>query len=131
MLVGIIPGFRCRHRASRNSEEREAFEFHRDLDRDKVAAKTRALGTRMKEGLASIRGVTVKTPMDESLSAGLVCCDVSGHPAREIVDRLREEHKVVASVTPYAIEYVRFGPSIASQEGDVDRALEALVAVVA
>jgi selenocysteine lyase/cysteine desulfurase len=84
----------------------------------------------MKEGLADIRGVTVKTPMEESLSAGLVCCDVSGRPAGEIVDRLREEHKVVASVTPYATEYLRFGPSIANQESDVDRALEAVAAVV-
>jgi selenocysteine lyase/cysteine desulfurase len=109
---------------------KEAFEFHRDIGRDKVAARTRALANRMKEGLANIQGVTVKTPMDESLSAGLVCCDVS-RPAREVVDRLREEHNVVASVTPYATEYLRFGPSIANQEADVDRALEAVAAVVA
>jgi selenocysteine lyase/cysteine desulfurase len=109
---------------------KEAFEFHRDIGRDKVAAKTRELATRMKEGLANIRGVRVKTPTEEPLSAGLVCCDVSGRPAREIVDRLLEEHKVVASVTPYAIEYLRFGPSIANQETDVDRALEAVAAVV-
>jgi selenocysteine lyase/cysteine desulfurase len=109
---------------------KEAFEFHRDIGRDKVAARTRALANRMKEGLANIQGVTVKTPMDESLSAGLVCCEVS-RPAREVVDRLREEHNVVASVTPYATEYLRFGPSIANQEADVDRALEAVAAVVA
>jgi len=69
--------------------------------------------------------------MEESLSAGLVCCDVSGRPAREVVDRLRGEHKVVASVTPYATEYLRFGPSIANQEADVDRALEAVASLVA
>jgi len=110
---------------------KEAFEFHRDLGLDKVTARTRALATRMKEGLANIQGVTVKTPMDESLSAGLVCCDVSGRPAGEVVDRLREEHKIVASVTPYATQFVRFGPSIANQEADVDRALEAVAAIVA
>ena len=110
---------------------KEAFEFHRDFGRDKVASRTHALAKRLKEGLASIRGVTVKTPMEESLSAGLVCCDVSRRPARELVERLREEHKVVASVTPYATEYLRFGPSIANQEADVDRALEAVASLVA
>ena len=110
---------------------KEAFEFHRDLGRDKVAARTRALATRLKEGLANIEGVSVKTPMEESLSAGLVCCDVSRRPAGEVVDRLREEHNVVASVTPYATEYLRFGPSIANQEADVDRALEAVAAIIA
>jgi selenocysteine lyase/cysteine desulfurase len=110
---------------------KEAFEFHRDIGRDNITARTRALATRMKEGLANIQGVTVKTPMDESLSAGLVCCDVSGRPAGELVDRLREEHNVIASVTPYAKQYLRFGPSIANQQADVDRALEAVAAIVA
>jgi selenocysteine lyase/cysteine desulfurase len=110
---------------------KEAFEFHRNLGRDKVAARTRALATRMKEGLANIQGVTVKTPMEDSLSAGLVCCDVSARPAGEVVDRLRKEHNVIASVTPYAKQYVRFGPTIANQEADVDRALEAVAAIVA
>jgi selenocysteine lyase/cysteine desulfurase len=49
----------------------------------------------------------------------------------EVVDRLREEHQVVASVTPYATAYVRFGPSVANTEEDVDRALEAVATVVA
>jgi hypothetical protein len=33
-------------------------------------------------------------------------------------------------VTPYARSYVRFGPSVANSEDDVDRALEAVAAVV-
>jgi selenocysteine lyase/cysteine desulfurase len=74
--------------------------------------------------------VTVKTPLDQALSAGLVCADVAGSPIAEIVDRLREEHHVVASVTPYATEYLRFGPSVANSEEDVDRAIQAVAAVV-
>jgi selenocysteine lyase/cysteine desulfurase len=50
-------------------------------------------------------------------------------PAREAVDRLRAEHQVVATVTPYATEYLRFGPSVANTEDDVDRALEAVAAL--
>jgi selenocysteine lyase/cysteine desulfurase len=73
--------------------------------------------------------VTVKTPMDEALSAGLVCADVARARAPEVVDRLREEHRIVASVTPYADEYVRFGPSVANSDDHVDLAIEAMAAL--
>ena len=110
----------------------EAFAFHEELGgRGQVAETTRALATRLKDGLADIGGVTVKTPASEELSAGLVCAEAGGLAAPDVVDRLREEHRVVASVTPYATQYVRFGPSIANAEDDVDRALEAVARVVA
>jgi len=109
----------------------EAFALHAaELGgRAEVAARTHALARRLKEGLADIDGVAVKTPLGEELSAGLVCADLEALPARDAVDRLREEHKVVASVTPYATEYLRFGPSVANTEDDVDRTLEAVAAL--
>ena len=90
---------------------------------------THALATRLKEGLAEIDGVTVKTPMDEELSAGLVAVELARSRPRDAVDRLREEHKVVTSVTPYATEYLRFGPSVANTEDDVDEAIAAVAAI--
>jgi len=48
-----------------------------------------------------------------------------------VVERLRAEHGVVASGTPYATPYLRFGPSIANDEADVDRAVEAMAAITA
>ena len=50
-------------------------------------------------------------------------------PAREAVDALRARHRIVASVTPYAAEYVRLGPSIANGPEDVDAALGAVRAL--
>ena len=109
----------------------EAFEFHDSLGgRAHVAKTTHALARRLKDGLADIRGVTLKTPPDESLSAGLVCADIAARDPFEIVDRLLDEHGVVASVTPYSTPYVRFGPSIANTEADVDHAVRAVAAVV-
>jgi selenocysteine lyase/cysteine desulfurase len=105
----------------------EAFAFHGQLGgRTAVSKKTHALARRLKRGLAEISGVRVKTPMSEALSAGLVCVEIAGLAADEVVDRLREEHKIVASVTPYATRYLRFGPSIANDEEDVDRAIAAV-----
>jgi selenocysteine lyase/cysteine desulfurase len=110
----------------------QAFEDLREHgDRRAIARRTYALAARMKDGLAEIPGMRVKTPRDETLSSGLVCAVIPKLPASTIVERLREEHRVVASVTPYVWQYVRFGPSVANSEEDVDRALEAVAAVVA
>jgi selenocysteine lyase/cysteine desulfurase len=108
----------------------EAVEVHGRLGgRAEVARRTHARAAELKEGLASVEGVRVRTPRDEALSAGLVCCEVKGIDPGEVVDRLREEHRVVASVTPYRTRYVRFGPSVANQEGDVHRGIEAVAAI--
>jgi len=50
------------------------------------------LATRLEDGLGGIAGITVRTPRDEQLSAGLVCCDVPGSVGEDVVPRLREEH---------------------------------------
>jgi selenocysteine lyase/cysteine desulfurase len=109
----------------------EAFRFHNELGgRAAVSRATQGLAAQLKQGLLAIDGVTVKTPISEALSAGLVCFEVAGIPADVVVDRLLDDHGVVASVTPYATRYVRFGPSVANTEDDVDRAVEAVAAVV-
>ena len=100
-----------------------AFSFRQEIGRERAAERTRALATRLKQGLSEIPGVVVKTPLDEPLSAGLVCCEALSTAPEELVDRLLSEHDVVASVTPYATRYLRFGPSIANSEEDVDRAV--------
>ena len=108
----------------------EAVEVHARLGgRAEVARRTHARAAQLKEGLASIAGVRVRTPRDEALSAGLVCCEVEGIDPGEVVDRLREEHRVVASVTPYRVRYVRFGPSVANRAADVQRGIEAVAAI--
>jgi selenocysteine lyase/cysteine desulfurase len=109
----------------------QAFEHHADLgDPSGVARTTYSLAARIKQGLAEIPGIVVKTPVDETLSSGLVCAVHPDLPAGQIVDALRDEHRVVASVTPYVWQYVRFGPSVLNDERDVDRAIEAVAAVV-
>jgi selenocysteine lyase/cysteine desulfurase len=108
----------------------DVFDFHTGLGgRGRVARATHASAARLARGLAEIRGVTVKTPADQFLSAGLVCAEVAGRDPGEVVDRLRNEHKVIASVTPYATRYVRFGPSVANTDEDVDAAIRAVAAV--
>jgi selenocysteine lyase/cysteine desulfurase len=109
----------------------QAVELHTKLGgRAAVARRTRRLASRLKDGLAALDGVRLRTPSDEELSSGLVCCEIRGADPGEVVDRLRERHRVIASVTPYRTRYVRFGPSVANTADEVDRALEAVRGVL-
>jgi selenocysteine lyase/cysteine desulfurase len=106
----------------------DAFAFRQEIGRERAAERTRALAGHLKDGLTDIPGLVVRTPLDARLSSGLVCCDVPSATSspEAFVHELREEHGVVASLTPYATRYLRFGPSIANSEAEVDRALEAV-----
>jgi isopenicillin-N epimerase len=86
----------------------EAFDFQRTVGMEPVAKRTRELAGKLKEGLASITGVTLHTPRDETVSAGLVTFELDGQRPERVVDSLRSKG-IVASVTPYAAEYVRLG----------------------
>ena len=76
--------------------------------------------------MAATKRVRLRTPLDERLSSGLVCFELRVLAARHDVARLRSEHDVVLSVTPYRTEYVRAGPSILNTPDEVDRLLDAI-----
>jgi selenocysteine lyase/cysteine desulfurase len=105
---------------------REAFAFHHAIGRERIAARTSRLATQLKDGLASIDGIRLRTPRDPQLSAGLVCFEHAALDPGDVVDRLRRRHRIVASVTPYATRYVRLGPTIANTPGEIDRVLAAI-----
>jgi len=106
----------------------EAFQLHLTIGAGRVAARTRELASALKEGLASIRSVRLRTPRGKEASAGLVCCEVDGYGPDEAVARLRGA-KVISSATPYQPSYLRFGPTIINSESDIEAALAAVRAL--
>lgn len=106
-----------------------AFEFHRAIGPDRIAARTRELAAQLKDGLAGLSHVRLVTPEDPALSSGIVCCAVDGQDSTEVVGRLRDEHGVVTSVAPYREPNVRFGTSIVTTPEQVDAAVEAMSAL--
>jgi selenocysteine lyase/cysteine desulfurase len=106
----------------------EAFRFHRRIGKARIAARTHALNTRFKNGLARMRHVKLHTPRSGSLSAGLVCFEVAGLAPQEVVDRLLARG-IVATVTPYAQPYARVAPSILNTPAEIDRTLRAIRAL--
>jgi selenocysteine lyase/cysteine desulfurase len=107
----------------------DAFGFMAAIGRDRVVARTVEQATLLKEGLAGLPGITLKTPLAPEVSAGIVCFEVEGTAPPEAVHRLRAS-AVVGSATPYATSYVRLGPSIATNPEQVDQAIEAVSALV-
>lgn len=107
----------------------EAFDFHFEIGKGKIAARTNELNLQMKEGLAAMPHVKLYTPMSEDLSAGLVCFDVDGMSAQSVVNRLRQR-RIVATVTPYADSYARVAPSILNSPEEIETVLSAIRALV-
>jgi selenocysteine lyase/cysteine desulfurase len=105
----------------------DAFGFMGRIGRDRAVARTTEQATRLKEGLAET-GVTLVTPLDPQLSAGIVCFDVPGAMPANAVLSLREAG-VVASATPYRTSYTRLGPSIETDPDEVDAAVAAVGAL--
>lgn len=106
----------------------QAFRFHGDIGRKRVETRLRTLTKRLQAGLSELRGVRLRTPAAEAVSAGLVCFEVAGVAPDDVVRRLAAR-SIVASVTPYAQRYVRLGPGIVNSFADVDAAVRAVAAL--
>jgi isopenicillin-N epimerase len=106
----------------------EAFAFHDRIGRSRITTRIHALARQCKEGLKRMPHVTLRTPMAESLSAGLVCFEIKGVPAPEVVKRLHAR-KIIASVTPYATEYARLSPGILNTPEELETVLRELRAM--
>lgn len=102
-----------------------AFGFMASIGRDRLVARTVEQATQLKEGLAGLPGIALKTPQDPAASAGIVCFEVEGQAPQDAVFKLRDAG-VVGSSTPYAESYARLGPSIATDPEQVDAAIEAV-----
>ena len=106
----------------------QAFDLHRQIGRERVAARTHALASALKETLGEIRGIRVRTPTDPALSAGIVSFDIDGFAPDAVVSRLRERD-IIASVAPYSVQHVRLTPSIRNTEAEIEQVASALRAI--
>jgi isopenicillin-N epimerase len=106
----------------------EAFQFHQQLGRGRVAARIAELNTRCKDGLAQMLHVTLHTPRDAALSAGIIAFEVKGMKETVVVEKLLAK-RVVASSSPYKVSYARLAPSVINNEAEVDAALAAVAAL--
>jgi selenocysteine lyase/cysteine desulfurase len=105
-----------------------AFDFHTRLGRSRVAERIHTLNDYCKEGLARMAHVTLYTPPGHRLSAGLICFDVKGMTAEEVVKRLFDR-RIIASTSPYPAPCVRLAPSLLNSPEEIDTTLRELRAL--
>lgn len=100
----------------------EAFKLHLQLGKENVQNRIHQLNTQTKQGLAKMSHVKLYTPHSTTLSSGLVCFDVQGMAAEEVVHTLHNKG-IIMSNTPYRNSYARFAPSLINNEQEIELAL--------
>jgi selenocysteine lyase/cysteine desulfurase len=107
----------------------KAFDFHMTLDKARVQARIHELNTMLKEGLAAMDQVRLYTPVDARLSSGITCFNIEGVQRGEVVRRLRDEHRIIASTSWGRPGGVRLTPGLLNNEDEVEVCLEAVRAL--
>jgi len=103
----------------------DAFRFHQEMGKARVQQRIHLLARQLKEGLAGMSHVTLYTPMDHALSAGIVCFDVAGMSENQVVARLRERN-IIASTTPYSPSHARLTPGVYNTTEEMERTLSVI-----
>lgn len=101
---------------------RDAFEFIDKIGKKRIYERVHSLNRQCKEGLVAMKHVTLHTPMDDSLSAGIISFEVDGMSTSEVVQKLHDK-KVIATVAPYQTEYARLTPGIFNTPEEIDKVL--------
>jgi selenocysteine lyase/cysteine desulfurase len=103
----------------------EAFGFHEEIGRRRIATRIASLTDRLRAGLAQLPNVRMVSPAHPELRSAIVCFEVEGMDPEAAVQRLRAKG-VRVSETPYHRIYVRAGCPLWVDEDGVDRALAAI-----
>ena len=103
----------------------EAFKLHLSIGKSRIRERIHALNGRIKEALAGMPHVILRTPRSDDLSAGIVCFDVKEMGPGEVVHRLARS-EIVASESPYFPSCARLAGSLLVSEEEVERAIRAV-----
>ena len=105
-----------------------AVELHRAIGRDRIAARIRELNGAFREGAAKLPGVTLHTPRDPELSAGINCYEVAGLQPEQVVHRLAAKN-MRTTTSPYKVTYARVACGVMNFPEEVDSVLREIRAL--
>ena len=109
-----------------------AIDFIQLIGMANIEARTRRLAALLKEELARIPGVRVKTNMQPELSGGVVKATLGAASPKVHYDALWDKYRVSTSATPSGDSAgIRFSPHIYNTTEEVMRVVEAVRAVAA
>jgi len=105
-----------------------AIKLLQDIGLDEVEAYTHALGSRLRQGAASIPGCSITGPATADASCGLTAVVVAGWEPRQLVDALWERWRIAVRAVNFP-PAIRFSTAPFNTEAEVDKALDALRAL--
>ena len=100
-----------------------ALDFHNEIGPDKVFARIKELGLRLRTGLRAIKKVKIFSPEDEAMCAGITLYNIQGMTGAQ----LQEEYWKQGRMRPRSQgpEFgVRHSTNIFNSEKEIDRAIE-------
>jgi len=103
----------------------EAFRFHLSIGKARIEQRIHGFARQLKEGMAKMPRVILRTPMAEALSGALVCFDVEGMKPNEVVAALAKQN-IIATGTPYRVRYARLSPGLLNSEEEIETTLRAV-----
>ena len=102
-----------------------AMDFLDTIGKEKVEARVRAIVARLRRGIEAIPGVSILTPSDPAINAGILIFSLRGIAGSDAFEALYRDHDV-GSAPAGLVDGVRLSPHIYNTMADADRVLEAL-----
>jgi isopenicillin-N epimerase len=98
------------------------------IGRDRIAARIRELNGAFRESAKRIAGLTLHTPSDPELSAGLSCFEVQGVKPGEIDSRLAAK-KIRTNASPYRVSCARVAAGVMNFPEEIESVLREIRAI--
>jgi isopenicillin-N epimerase len=105
-----------------------AVQMHQRIGRDNIAARIAELNGMFREAVARVNGVTLHTPRDPALAAGINCFEVRGLTAEAVTEKLAARRIRTAS-SPYKASYARVAAGVMNTPAEVDIVLREIRAL--
>jgi selenocysteine lyase/cysteine desulfurase len=97
------------------------------LGPDRIEARTRLLAAQVKQGLAGIPNLRMKTNLEPELSAAVVKFQLTNRDTKETYDKLWSRNRLAIAITPAGdAEGLRISPHVYNSSGDIERAIAAV-----
>jgi len=108
----------------------DAFRFIMSIGKKQIQERVHDLATQLKDGIRTMSHVDLRTPLSSDHSSGIVCFDVTGKTAADVVDCLMAKHRVKATESgidsAVGHTHARLSPGILNTPHEVDAAIRAV-----
>lgn len=107
-----------------------AMDFLESIGKARIEARLRVIVARLRRGIEAIPGVSILTPPDPAINAGILIFSLPGITGSDAFEALYREHDI-GSARASLVDGVRLSPHIYNTLADADRVVDALKAIAA